>query len=221
MELIESSSETIATKDDIAAELNALVSLDPRLKPVIEIAGDIPLRRQAEGLAGLCAIVTAQQVSKASAEAIFARFRSEADLDNPRAILALDDAAYRRAGLSRSKQTTIGALARAVIEGELDFTRLAASSGEDAIADLVKLKGIGVWTAECYLLFSVGHRDVFPAGDLALQVAVALAFGLDERPKPKQLAAIASAWSPHRSTAARLFWAYYAARMRRDAVPAG
>ncbi|MEN3791454.1 DNA-3-methyladenine glycosylase 2 family protein [Fulvimarina sp. MAC3] len=215
-----SSFGTIATKADIDAELAALASLDSRLAPVIEASGELPLRRQAEGLRGLCAIVTAQQVSKASAEAIFSRFQKEADLDDHRAILALDDAAYRRAGLSRPKQATISELARAVEDGDLDFSRLAAADGTVAIAELVKLKGIGVWTAECYLLFSTGHRDIFPAGDLALQVAVAMAFGLKERPKPKQLAEIAKAWAPHRSTAARLFWAYYAACTKRDAAPA-
>ncbi|MER0237944.1 DNA-3-methyladenine glycosylase 2 family protein [Fulvimarina sp. MAC8] len=217
---MDSSVAPIATEDDIARELEALASLDPRLVPIIEAAGEVPLRRQTEGLRGLCAIVVAQQVSKASAEAIFSRFENEADLDDHQAILALDDEAYRRAGLSRPKQATIRELARARNEGELDFSRLASANGEDAIAELVKLKGIGVWTAECYLLFSVGHRDIFPAGDLALQVAVALAFGMEERPKPKHLAEIAKVWVPHRSTAARLFWAYYAACTRRDAAPA-
>ncbi|EAU42438.1 putative dna-3-methyladenine glycosidase ii protein [Fulvimarina pelagi HTCC2506] len=211
----------ITSAEDILTELDALAALDPRLLPVIETAGSIPIRRQAEGLRGLCAIVVAQQVSKASADAIFRRLEAEADLDDHDAILALDEGALRRAGLSRPKQATIRELARARAEGTLDFARLASASGRDAIADLVKLRGIGVWTAECYLLFAVGHRDVFPVGDLALQEAVRMVFGLEDRPKPEELSAIAESWAPHRSTAARLFWAYYATRNRRDGTPVG
>ncbi|MEE2950596.1 MAG: DNA-3-methyladenine glycosylase 2 family protein [Pseudomonadota bacterium] len=209
----------ITCEADIAAGLDDLVALDPRLGPVVETAGMVPLRLRPGGLKGLCAIVTAQQVSKASADAIFGRLSDQADLDDALAVASLSDDAFRAAGLSRPKQRTILGLAEAAADGRLDFDRLSSASGPDAVAELMALKGIGIWTAQCYLLFCVGHADVFPGGDLALQAALAHAFALTERPKPKEADAIAAAWAPHRSVAARLLWAYYAATAWRDAVP--
>ena len=194
----------ITSEADILAELESLVALDDRLAMVVESAGSVPLRLRPGGLKGLCAIVTAQQVSKASADAIFGRLSDQADLDDALAVRALGDDAFRAAGVSRPKQRTILGLAEAAADG---------------VAELVALKGIGIWTAQCYLLFCVGHRDVFPGGDLALQAALAHAFALSERPKPKEADRIAADWAPHRSVAARLFWSYYAATARRDAAP--
>jgi DNA-3-methyladenine glycosylase II len=114
----------------------------------------------------------------------------------------------------------VRAIGEAVATGALDFNRLERLAAPDAIAEMVAVHGIGRWTAECHLLFALGHPDVFPAGDLALQVAVAHALALPERPKEKPLAALAAHWSPHRATAARLFWSYYHALTRRDAAPA-
>ena len=210
----------IRTQADIAFALGELQRADPRLEQVVTVAGDVPLRRSAGGLRGLLGTIVAQQVSKASADAIFARFANEVDLDDPKALLAAPDEAFRRAGLSRPKQRTVLAIAQATAEGRLDFARIAASDAPDAIAEMTAVHGIGRWTAECHLLFAVGHPDVFPAGDLALQAAVGHALGLLERPKEKPLAAIAELWSPHRSVAARLFWSYYHAITRRDAAPA-
>lgn len=209
----------ITSEADILAELESLVALDDRLAMVVETAGSVPLRLRPGGLKGLCAIVTAQQVSKASADAIFGRLSDQADLDDALAVRALGDDAFRAAGVSRPKQRTILGLAEAAADGRLDFDRLSRTSGPDAVAELVALKGIGIWTAQCYLLFCVGHRDVFPGGDLALQAALAHAFALSERPKPKEADRIAADWAPHRSVAARLFWSYYAVTARRDAAP--
>ena len=166
----------ITSEADILAELESLVALDDRLAMVVESAGSVPLRLRPGGLKGLCAIVTAQQVSKASADAIFGRLSDQADLDDALAVRALGDDAFRAAGVSRPKQRTILGLAEAAADGRLDFDRLSRASGPDAVAELVALKGIGIWTAQCYLLFCVGHRDVFPGGDLALQAALAHAF---------------------------------------------
>lgn len=210
----------IRTEDDIRAGLEALRRLDPRLDGVIAAAGTVPLRRSPAGLRGLAGTIVGQQVSKASAAAIFGRLCQVCDLDDPAAIHAASDEDLRLAGLSGSKQRTLRALADACLSGALDFERLARAEPAQAIAELVVLRGIGVWTAECYLLFSAGHPDVFPSGDLALQVAVGHALRLPERPKQKAVALIAADWSPHRSVAARLFWAYYGATVRRDATPA-
>ncbi|WP_245413902.1 DNA-3-methyladenine glycosylase family protein [Fulvimarina endophytica] len=212
-------SKAIATQADIDRGVAALLDLDPSLADVAARAGPVPLRMRSGGLRGLCAIIVAQQVSKASADAIFARLEAETDLDDANEVAGLSEEACRRAGLSRSKQTTVIALAEAVADRRLDLPRLAHLPPGTAIAELVAHKGIGVWTAECYLLFCIGHPDIFPAGDLALQVAVATALELDERPSPKQLGEIAVRWSPHRSIAARMFWAYYGDLTRRDAMP--
>lgn len=210
----------IRTSADIEAALDALVRADPRLAPVVARAGPVPLRRTAGGLRGLVGTITAQQVSRASADAIFARLAGEVDLDDAAALLGATDEALRRGGLSRPKMRTLRAIAEAVVSGALDFDRLERLDADSAIAEMVAIHGIGRWTAECHLLFALGHPDVFPAGDLALQVAVGHALDLAERPKEKPLAQLAERWSPHRATAARLFWSYYAAITRRDAAPA-
>ncbi|MCQ8783816.1 DNA-3-methyladenine glycosylase family protein [Mangrovibrevibacter kandeliae] len=208
----------IRSQADIEAGLAALASTDPRLRPVIERAGPVPLRRIEPGLAGLARIVTGQQVSRASADAIFGRFRTALDPGSPEAILAADDALWRQVGMSRGKQRTLVAAAAAVQSGALPLGQIDAAAPDTAIAAMVAVPGIGIWTAECFLLFAAGHPDIFPSGDLALQVGVGHAVGHPARPTARHVAEIAREWSPHRSVAARLIWAYYAAVTRRDAV---
>lgn len=209
----------IRSDADIEAALLALQEADPRLGAVLTVAGTVPLRRGAQGLRGLLGTIVAQQVSRASADAIFARLAAELDLDDAAALRLAPDEALRRAGLSRPKMRTVRAIAEAVASGTLDFSRLERLDAAGAITEMTAVHGIGRWTAECHLLFAMGHPDVFPAGDLALQIAVGHAFGLPERPREKPLAAMAERWSPHRATAARLFWSYYHAITRRDAAP--
>ena len=210
----------IRSDEDIREGLDALARLDPRLVPAIALAGRVPLRRGEEGLAGLARTIVAQQVSKASAEAIFRRLSDRVALREPAAILAATDEDFRLAGLSRSKQATLAAIAEAAADGRLDFERIGRAEPAAAVAELVALRGIGLWTAECYLLFCAGHRDIFPAGDLALRIAVGHALALPGRPAERAVTALAAAWSPYRSVAARMFWAYYHAITRRDAAPA-
>lgn len=206
----------IETEEDVGRGLRALARLDPRLAPVIASTA-VPLRRRAPGFAGLAEIVTAQQVSKASAAAIFARLeRLVAPLDASRFAQA-SDGTLREAGLSAAKVRTLRGLAEAVAGG-LDLEALALAPPAQAQATLTALHGIGPWTAEAFLLFCAGHEDVFPAGDLALQVAVGDVAGLGERPTERATRAVARAWSPHRSVAARLMWAHYARLTRRDAA---
>ena len=209
----------IETDDDIARALDSLQAADPRLIRVVAVADPVTLRHSEAGLRGLCATIVAQQVSKASADAIFKRLASLVDLTRAEAILAASDDDLRAAGLSRPKQRTLRAIAEAITEGRLDFKHIASLPASDAIAQMSAVHGIGTWTAECHLLFSHGHEDVFPAGDLALQISVAHGLDMPERPKEKPLRAIAELWAPHRSVAARLFWAYYHAVTRRDAAP--
>ena len=201
----------IETDTDIADAVAALLAADPRLKAVAEIAGAIPLRRRSGGFEGLAAIVTSQQISGAAAESIWTRLEATVDPFTPENFLRTPEEALRTAGLSRPKIRTLFGIAAALSDG-FDLAGLHDAPAEDAIAGMVALKGIGPWTAEIYLLFCVGHPDVFPAGDLALQSAVWQALGLDKRPGDKALRSIAHAWSPWRGVAARLFWAYYAAQ---------
>ena len=171
----------IATLDDVSAGLEALVRLDPRLVAVRAAAGDVPLRRSPAGFASLASIIVSQQVSTASARAIFGRFeRLVAPLDAA-GVLAASDAVFREAGLSRPKVKALRAIAEAV-SGGLDLDHLETLGPADAIARLVAVPGIGPWTAEVYLLFAVGHPDIFPARDVALQSAVGQALGMATRP---------------------------------------
>jgi DNA-3-methyladenine glycosylase II len=210
----------ILTEEDLARELEALAALDARLRPVVDRAGAIPLRKTPGGLKGLIGTIVGQQVSRASAAAIFGRLERLIDLEDPKAIVAATEEDFRLAGMSRGKQRTVIGIAEACLSGALDFDRLSGEPPQNAITELSALHGIGPWTAESFLLFSAGHPDIFPAGDVALQAAVAHAFQMPARPKEKALKRAAEAWAPHRSVAARLFWAYYAVITRRDATPA-
>ncbi|GHD18934.1 DNA-3-methyladenine glycosylase family protein [Tianweitania populi] len=211
----------IETLEHVTEDLDALVAADPRLAPVRSAAGDIPLRLVPPGFASLAGIITSQQVSRASADAIFARFLSLVDPLTPEILLAAPESVFREAGQSRAKQRTLLALARACVDGRLQLETMRERPAEAAIADLTAVPGIGPWTAEVYLMFCAGHPDIFPAHDVALQTAVGQALHIEPRPSAKALARIADSWSPHRSVAARLFWAYYAVIRRRDALPLG
>ncbi len=211
----------IASKTDIETGLDALCAADPRLAEVRRKAGSTPLRRQDPGFAGLAQIIVAQMVSKASAAAIWGRLADQTGDVAPARVAALTDQQCRAIGLSRSKENTLRAAANAVLSGALDPQDLCRVPAEEAIAAMIAIKGIGRWTAEVYLLFCAGHADIFPAGDVALQSAVAHALRLADRPTQKQLYALSEEWSPWRGVAARLFWAYYANEMRRaDVIPA-
>ncbi len=206
---------------DVEAGLAALRKADHRLAAVAERAGDLPLRLDAPGFSGMARIVVGQMVSRASADAIWQRLVSHAGTVTAAACAGLTGDACRAIGLSRAKEATLRAMAAAEIEGRLDLTRVCVMPAPQAIGQLTSIRGVGAWTAEVYLLFCAGHPDVFPAGDIALQNAVAHAFGLDERPDARALSQIASGWRPWRAVAARLFWAYYSREMRRSLQPVG
>ncbi|KAA3515750.1 DNA-3-methyladenine glycosylase 2 family protein [Agrobacterium rosae] len=204
---------------DIDQGLAALVVIDPRLKAIAQKAGPLPLRLSPPGFAGLAHIIVSQVVSRASADAIWRKMEDgigEVTAQNYLAGTAIDQPNF---GLSRAKAKTLNGVATAVIEDRLNFDALDAMGEEQAFRELTSLGGIGPWTAQVYLMFCGGHADIFPSGDVALQAAVAHALEMEVRPTQKILDRIASEWSPWRSVAARLFWAYYASTMRRDALP--
>lgn len=200
---------TIETLDDLALELDGLLRLDPRLADAARVAGPLPLRRTAPGFASLANIIVSQQVSKASADAIFGRLSAQEVLHETGLFLRSDPVALLGCGLSRPKLKTLLLVAAACEDGSLDLHHLCGLPADDAIATLSKTPGIGPWTAEVYLLFAAGHPDIFPGGDIALQNAFQMIFGLPDRPTAKKLAELTQAWSPHRGTASRLLWAYY------------
>jgi DNA-3-methyladenine glycosylase II len=206
--------------EDIAAGLAELGRLDPRLQQVIATAGDIPLRRRPPGFEGLSRIVVSQQVSVASAEAIWNRLAERVAPFTPQQLAATEEPDLKAAGLSAPKIRTLRAVSAAVITGVIDLEQLADLPPADAHAAMTALHGIGPWTADIFLLFCAGHPDIWPAGDLALQNAVADAFSLAGRPTEKPCRSLAEVWAPWRSIAARLFWAYYKARREgREALP--
>lgn len=208
----------IASEADIAEGLAALVKSDRRLKEVVRIAGPVPLRRRPAGFAGLARIVVGQQLSIASAEAIWSRFIAAFPDCPVDAVHAASDDALRAPGLSGAKTKTLRAVAAACRDG-LDLGGLAALPAEEAHLRLTSVKGIGPWTADIYLLFCLGHADIFPAGDLALRNAVADSLGRTRPLSIGETADIATSWSPWRGVAARLYWAYYRARRDKAALP--
>jgi DNA-3-methyladenine glycosylase II len=179
-----------------------------------------PLRDFSADFAGLCRIVTGQQLSASSAAAIWGRFARSVVPFEAAGILALSDAELRRPGLSSGKIRTIRAIAAAVADGQIDFARLNAQPDAEIMSQLTRLHGIGPWTAEIYLLFALRRADAFPAGDLALQVAVQRLMRLPERPSAPELAGISQRWRPFRGAAARLLWAEYALQQRKPAAAA-
>ncbi len=169
-----------------------------------------PLRRREGGFEGLVRIVVSQQLSVASAEAIWGRLQTAVTPFEAAGFLVTDDATLRGAGLSAPKIRTMRAIAEAVTSGAVDLDALSIDDADAAHASLCSVKGIGPWTADIYLLFCLGHPDAWPAGDLALQHAVGHALKLEARPDQKTMAEIGERWRPWRGAAARLFWAYYA-----------
>ncbi len=172
-------------------------------------AGPPPLRRRPKGFPALVRIVCSQQVSVASTNAILGRLDAALSPLAPEGFLALDDAALRRIGFSRQKTAYVRGLAADLIAGRLDLDGLARLDDEAAIAELIKIKGIGRWSAEIYLLFSLKRPDVWPVDDLAVVVAVQRLKRLPERPDRAAMMEIGEPWRPWRSVAARLLWHYY------------
>jgi DNA-3-methyladenine glycosylase II len=207
------------TDADLDKALRKLIKSDPRLKPVLAKAGQPTLRRREAGFAGLCAIVVGQQLSTASARAIWGRLAAAFDPFHHDALRRARPAKLARVGLSKPKIRTLKALGGALAKGAIDLEAVGAMDADDAHNALIALHGVGPWTADIYLLFCLGHADAFPAGDLALQEAARLAFGLKARSTAKEMIALAEAWRPWRGVAAHLLWAYYAAVKRREGAP--
>jgi DNA-3-methyladenine glycosylase II len=199
----------IDTVEDIAEGAAALAALDPAFASLATLTP--PLSRRPAGFATLFQAIVGQQVSTASAAAIWARVEA-GGLTTPAAVLAAGEEGLRAAGLSRPKIRYALALAGAdpAYEAHPDMPEAAV------IADLIRIPGIGLWTAEIYALSALGRADVFPAGDLALQEAARILYDLEARPDERTLRAMAQRWSPWRAVAARLLWELYRVEKQRE-----
>ncbi|TNC09337.1 DNA-3-methyladenine glycosylase 2 family protein [Methylobacterium terricola] len=197
----------------------ALALLDPVIARLVAEGAEPVLRKRAPGFEGLASIVVGQQISTASAAAIWARLTARLPDLTATALAAAPDETLREAGLSAPKIRTLRAAAQAVIDGVLPLDDLHAIPADEAHRRMVAVHGIGPWTADVYLLFCLGHPDAFPAGDLALQEAARLADGRETRPNAAALTARAEAWRPWRGVAATVLWAYYRVAKARDGAP--
>ncbi|WP_119167631.1 DNA-3-methyladenine glycosylase family protein [Algihabitans albus] len=206
----------IVTQETLPAALEALGRIDADFLRALEEVGLPPLRYRAPGFATLLRIIIAQQVSLASAQAIADRLAARCDPITPETFLALTDEDLRAIGLSRPKQRYARALAETVGQGAIDLEQLTTLDDEAAIDSLTRAKGIGRWSAQVYLLFSLGRADVFPADDIGLMTGAQLLKGLEVRPDARTLAGLAEAWRPYRAVAARMLWHY---RRQADAIP--
>ena len=209
----------IHTEADLDHAIARLIDVDPRFGPILARAGRPPLRRRADGFAGLASIVVSQQVSTASAKAIWERLNQAFDPLDHTAVLRARTAKLARAGLSAPKIRTLKAIAKAIDRGGLDLPALVDKPAEHAHAALTAVHGIGPWTADIYLLFCLGHADAWPAGDLALQEATRLVLALKTRPTVKEMGPLAEAWRPWRGAAACMLWTYYRTAKQRDGAP--
>ena len=193
----------------VVPQIAALCRADADLARIVEEAGPLRWRVRQPGFSGLLTAIVAQQISTRAAGAIWGRVCALEHCLEPAGFLRLDDEALRQAGLSRPKIAHARALAQAFCDGVLAEDALAACSDEAAVATICGVRGLGVWSAEIYLLFALQREDVFPAGDLALQASAANLKGLAARPSARALREMALAWQPYRGLAARLLWHWW------------
>ncbi|WP_212525970.1 DNA-3-methyladenine glycosylase 2 family protein [Actibacterium sp. MT2.3-13A] len=203
----------IETEDCVAEGAAYLARIEPRFAHALERTGPLPLRRRRDGFEPLLGAIVSQQVSVAAADAIWGRLKA-ARLTGPRQVIRASEEELRACGLSRQKIRYAKALAGAGI----DYRGLRAAPDEQVVATLVAVPGIGRWTAEIYAMFSLGRADVFAPGDLALQEAARLLFGLEARPSERALREMAAGWAPWRGVAARALWAYYRVAKEREGI---
>ncbi|OQW45662.1 MAG: DNA glycosylase [Proteobacteria bacterium SG_bin6] len=192
----------------LRAGVDALATLEPAFARALVRAGYPEPRLRDRGYATLLRTIVGQQVSVAAAAAIWRKLEALGDLTDPAVLAAASIEELRAVGLSRQKASYAHSLAEEVTSGRLDFSALPEDD-EEAIAQLVRVKGIGRWSAEIYLLFAEGRGDIWPAGDLAVQIEIGRILGLEARPSEKRTRELAEAWRPHRGAAAIFAWHHY------------
>lgn len=203
----------ILTDACVAEGVDWLCATDPAMARAYAATGPLPLRRRPDGFAQLLSAIVSQQVSVASARAIWGRLEA-AGLTTPESVAQHSEDELRALGLSRQKAAYAHALAAAGI----DYGALRDAPTDEVVSTLVAVKGIGIWTAEIYAMFSLGHADVFAPGDLALQEGARMLYNLPDRPRESALRQMATGWSPWRSVAARMLWAYYHVQKQKEGI---
>ena len=203
----------ILTDACVAEGVDWLCATDPAMARAYDATGPLPLRRRPDGFAQLLSAIVSQQVSVASARAIWGRLEA-AGLTTPESVAQHSEDELRALGLSRQKAAYAHALAAAGI----DYAALRDAPTDEVVSTLVAVKGIGIWTAEIYAMFSLGHADVFAPGDLALQEGARMLYNLPDRPRESALRQMATGWSPWRSVAARMLWAYYHVQKQKEGI---
>lgn len=197
----------IASKAHLDQAVAALLAADSRLHPIVRRVGEIPHRsRRAEGFEALVSIVVSQQLSVAAADTIFGRVKQKVAPFEPAEVLAAEAQVLRACGLSAPKQKHMKSIAAAILDGSLDLKRLRTMPDDEARAHLTAVKGIGPWTADIYLMASLGRADIWPVGDVGLQAAITRALKLRKRPNEKAMEKLSKNWRPWRTVVARMFW---------------
>jgi len=205
---------TLDSSSELKTHIQALIELEPRFAPVYEQVGVPSLRRNEGGFAALLRAIVGQQLSVAAASSIWQRL-VDANLITPKTLIQADDDDLRAQGLSRQKIRYV----RSLVDHDIDYQALTTMSDGEVIATLTAVTGIGRWTAEMYLLFSLGRADILAVDDLAIRVAAMALLELPERPTPKQLKVATQSWSPYLSAASLLLWAYYGGLKDKEAMP--
>jgi DNA-3-methyladenine glycosylase II len=198
----------ISSAKQLDDAIKALIAADARLDAVVARLKEKPkfVPRRKHGFEALVDIVVSQQLSVAAADTIFGRVKAKVVPFDPATLLATEAEVLRACGLSAPKQRHMKSIASAILDGSLDLKRVRVLHDDDARAHLTAIKGIGPWTADIYLMGSLGRADIWPVGDVALQAAIARALKLRKRPNEKGMEKISKNWKPWRTIAARLFW---------------
>jgi DNA-3-methyladenine glycosylase II len=204
----------LLTQKSIALAARELAARDKTLAGIFATYGDPPLWRRATGFATLVHIILEQQVSLKSARSMLMRLEAAVQPFTPLRFLELGDTYLRSLGVTRQKSAYLLDLSSSIVNGDLSFTKLSRMSDDEARLALTRVKGIGSWSADVYLLMAMRRADIWPAGDLALAVAMQELMGLSTRPGPLELERLAEQWRPHRAVAARMLWQYYLGRRR-------
>jgi len=203
---------TTLTQKTLALAARELAARDQLLANILATYGDPPLWQRASGFRTLVHIILEQQVSLSSAKSMLTRLETAIQPFTPERFIKLGEPHLRQLGVTRQKAHYLVQLSQSLVTGELSFRRLARLSDDQALVSLTKIKGIGSWSANIYLLMAMRRADIWPAGDLALAVAIKELKGLAVKPSPEELERIAEAWRPHRAVAARMLWQYYLGR---------
>lgn len=201
--------DAVPRDESLRPALDALAERDRDFAEAYAHCGLPPVRSTPDGFEGLLHTIVCQQVSAAAGRAILGRLEAAVQPMTPKVLLKLDDEALRGVGLSRPKMRYCRGLAEDLTSGRLDLAAIRGLEDVEAIERITQVKGLGRWSAECYLLFALKRPDIWPADDLAVQTAVQRLKRLEARPTTKQMDLLAEPWRPYRSAAARFLWHYY------------